>query len=194
LGADAPGLRRYASAREPMSRDRDSPAESTSALAHAGRLDDTLAFLRLFWEVDHEMRAASKRMRAKLGVTGPERLVIRMLGEFQEMSSGELAALLHLHPSTLTVTINRLVRRGLIDRRADERDARRAVLSLTPAGRRLDRLRSDTLEARVRHALAQLPKHKVACVRDVLGALARELARDAPRGRRNSSRFPASRR
>lgn len=138
-------------------------------------LDDVLTFMRLLWAVDHGMRSVSKRMRGHVGVTGPERLVLRMLGQFPGLSAGELASLLHVHPSTLTGALNRLVRRHLIERRADERDGRRAVLALTSEGSRLDRLRSGTVEARVRRALSSVAESKIAAARDVLSVLAREL-------------------
>lgn len=138
-------------------------------------LDDVLTFMRLLWAVDHGMRTVSKQMKAHVGVTGPERLILRMLGHFPSVSPGELALLLHVHPSTLTGVLKRLVGRKLIDRRADSRDGRQALLALTGAGSRLDRLRAGTVEAHVRQALRGMPKSKVSAAREILGALARAL-------------------
>lgn len=151
---------------------RDPSIESRVEPDH---LDRVLTFMRLLWAVDHGMRSMSKRMRAHVGVTGPERLVLRMLGRFPGISAGELAKLLHVHPSTLTIVLSRLVRRRLVTRRAAGEDARRAVLVLTPAGEHLDRLRSGTVEARIRRALAKLPPQRIAAAQDVLSAIAEEL-------------------
>jgi DNA-binding MarR family transcriptional regulator len=145
----------------------DPPAEQ--------QLGDTLLFMRLLWAVDHGMRSVSKRMRWHLGVTGPERLVLRMLGQFPRISAGSLASLLHVHPSTLTAALDRLGRRGLIRRQAHTQDGRRAVLRLTPAGGRVDRLRSGTVEACVERVLRRVPRRKTAAARDLLEALAEEL-------------------
>ena len=139
-------------------------------------LDETIAFMRLLWALDHGMRSVSKEMRANLGVTGPERLILRMAGLYTRLSPRDLSRLLHLHPSSLTPALERLVRRGLLARSTDPRDGRRAILELTIAGRRIDRLRAGTIEARVRRALASA-RREVAAASKVLATLAAEFER-----------------
>ena len=134
--------------------------------------DETIAFMRLLWALDHGMRSVSKEMRANLGVTGPERLILRMVGLYTRLSPRDLSRLLHLHPSSLTPALERLVRRGLLARSTDPRDGRRAILELTIAGRRINRLRAGTIEARVRRALASARRSEVAVASKVLAALA----------------------
>ena len=46
------------------------------------------------------------------------------------------------HPSTLTGVLRRLETRGMLLRRSDPRDARRALFGLTPRGRKMDTLRT----------------------------------------------------
>ncbi len=101
-------------------------------------LGPVLEFMRLLWATDHGLQSASKAMATRLGVTGPQRLVIRILGRRAELSAGELSRILLVHPSTLTGVLQRLQGRGLVERRADPQDRRRALLRLTPAGRRVD--------------------------------------------------------
>lgn len=141
----------------------------------AERLGEVLDFMRLLWGVDHALQSMSKRMEVSLGVTGPQRLVIRIVGRFPGISAGELANVLHIHPSTLTGILKRLEGRGIIERAQDEEDARRALFSLTAKGRDLDGLRIGTVEAIVRRSLAKLPPRKVGAARDVLNALATAL-------------------
>jgi len=136
-----------------------------------------LDFMRVLWAVDHGLHSASKRMEANLGVTGLQRFAIRMLGRFPTISAGRLAELLFVHPSTLTGVLRRLEERGYIVRRADPNDARRALFALTPEGRALNSLQSGTVEAAVRRALAGVSERKLAATREVLEAVARELAR-----------------
>ena len=64
-------------------------------------LPDVLQFMQLLWAVVHGLDKASKRMSAEIGVTGPQRLVLRVVGLFPGLSAGDLAAILHVHPSTL---------------------------------------------------------------------------------------------
>src|SRR5512146_2700458 len=88
-------------------------------------------FLRLLWAVDHGLQSASKRMAQSLGVTGPQRLVIRIVGRVPGISPRRLAEGLHVHPTTLTGVLTRLVDHGLLARRGDASDRRRMILTLT---------------------------------------------------------------
>lgn len=142
------------------------------------RLGEVLEFMRLLWAVDHALQSTSKRMESSLGVTGPQRLVIRIVGRFPQISAGELAEVLHIHPSTLTGVLKRLEARGIIDRKIDSGDARRALFSLTTKGKEVDALRNGTVEATVRKALAKIPSRKVVAARDVLEELANTLIED----------------
>ncbi len=136
-----------------------------------------LGFMRALWALDHALQSASKRMEAGLGVTAPQRLVVRIVGRFPGISAGELSAILHLHPSTLTGVLQRLGERGLVVRRADPADARRALLELTAKGRAVDALRSGTVEAAVRRALRRLSPSAERVVRETAETLSAELAR-----------------
>lgn len=132
--------------------------------------------MRALWAVDHGLLTTSKKMRAKLGVTGPQRLVIRIVGHHPGISAGDLASIMHLHPSSLTGVLKRLVGMGLLARTADPADGRRAVLQLTRKGRALDGLKKATVEARVETALRALDARDVATAETVLRAVARALA------------------
>src|SRR4051812_986222 len=112
-----------------------------------------LKLLQVLWALDHALNARSKAMGASLGVTGPQRTALRLVTLTPGISSGELAALLHLHPSTLTGVLERLVRRGFLERRAAPFDARGGLLKVTPAGKRLLSRRRGTIEEVVRIAL-----------------------------------------
>jgi DNA-binding MarR family transcriptional regulator len=144
----------------------------------ARRLGRGLEFMRRLWAVDHELQSTSKWMEARLGVTGPQRLVIRMIGCFPGISAGALAEMLHVHPSTLTGVLRRLDDRGAIRRSSDPRDSRRALFWLTARGRRVDRLRSGTVEAAITRALAHASPRTLAAARGLLEHVAFELARE----------------
>src|SRR5262245_43976983 len=73
------------------------------------RLDGSLDFMRLLWSVEHRLQSSSKRMASSLGITGPQRLVLRIVGQFPGLSAKELARIVHLHPSTITGILQRLV-------------------------------------------------------------------------------------
>ena len=133
--------------------------------------------MRTLWALDHALQTRSRRMAAHQGVTGPQRLTLRIIGRHPGITAGRLAAVLHLHPSTLTEILARLQRRRLIRRLSDPRDRRRALFRLTDLGRRCDAARSGTVESAVRAALARLPARDIAATRTVLAGLARDLRR-----------------
>jgi MarR family transcriptional regulator, organic hydroperoxide resistance regulator len=141
----------------------------------------TLAFLRSLWAVDHGLRSLSKQMQASLGVTGPQRLVLRMLGRLPAVMPSELAELLHLDRSTVSGVLERLAEQRLLVRRPHPEDGRSVLVALSARGKLLDRETPGTVEASVERALATLPRRDVDAAIRVLDAVARELANEGRR-------------
>jgi DNA-binding MarR family transcriptional regulator len=139
------------------------------------QLGEVLEFMRLLWAVDHGLQSTSKRMESTLGITGPQRLVLRLVGRFPGITAGTLAQILHVHPSTLTGVLKRLEKRGLIERKSDPLDGRKALFALTEPGRALDIPSTGTVEAVVQRVLAKMPRTRILHTQDVLTALAAEL-------------------
>src|SRR5882757_5353047 len=109
-----------------------------TALGRLGRpqlTGETLRFMQRLWDLVHALDVRSKRMAKTLGVTGPQRLVIRVLGRSPEMTASDIAETLGMHPSTLTGILSRLEGHGMIERKVDEADRRRARFRLTPRGK-----------------------------------------------------------
>lgn len=138
-------------------------------------LGEVLEFMRLLWAVDHGLQSTSKQMEARMGITGPQRLVLRLVGRFPDISAGQLATILHVHPSTLTGVLKRLQERGLLDRRADPKDARKALFGLTGKGQALDVPSEGTVESAVQRVLERLPRTRILATQEALAALAEEL-------------------
>ena len=155
-----------------MSRSEKDDAE------HLPKLGKVLEFLRLLWAVDHGIQRTSKRMHAKLGVTALQRMMIRIVGRVSGMSAGDLAEMMHVHPSTLTGALDKLVRSGALLRKVDPDDARRALLFLGAKGKTIDAVRSGTVEAAVRKAFAQLSDQQIEHAAEVLQEIARALDDD----------------
>jgi DNA-binding MarR family transcriptional regulator len=138
-------------------------------------LGEVLDFMRLIWALDHALQQTSKRMRSAIGVTAPQRLVIRLVARFPGIPAGQIARLLHVHPSTLTGILQRLERQGLVRRRPDPKDRRRALLGITEKGRRIELAGENTVEAAVRRVIARTPRATLQRARQVLAALAAAL-------------------
>lgn len=135
-------------------------------------LDAVLDFMRLLWSVEHGLQRLSKRMESEFGITGPQRLVLRVVGKFPGLSAGELAHIVRLHPSTITGILQRLVTRGLIDRARDPGDSRRARLQLKPRARAFTRVSTGTVEQAVTQALRRAGAANVSAARRVLAEIA----------------------
>jgi MarR family transcriptional regulator, organic hydroperoxide resistance regulator len=157
---------------------KQQPTAETEASRERYRLPNTLSFMRLLWAVDHGLRSLSKRMQAQIGITAPQRLVLRIVGKFPNLMPSELADLMHLDRGTLSGIVERLVAQDLLTRKPHEADGRSVTLQLTARGRDFDRETAGTVEASVRRALGKLPRSKVEIAAEVLEAVARELVRD----------------
>jgi DNA-binding MarR family transcriptional regulator len=144
-----------------------------------------LRFMRTLWALDHALHCTSKRMAGTLGVTGPQRLVIRLVGRQPAITAGELARSMHVHPSTLTGIVRRLERDGLVSRTVDVVDRRQVRFALTGSGRRIDIRTGGTVEAAVERALARAPAAEADAAARLLATITAALRdqRRAPRRR-----------
>jgi DNA-binding MarR family transcriptional regulator len=144
------------------------------------QLNGSLTFMRTLWRLVHALDVRSKWMERNLGVTGPQRLVLRIVGQSPGISAGEIAETLDLHRSTLTGILARLQERGMLVRTGDPADRRRATFRLTAHGASIDRERRGTVEAAVRRTLARSSHEEVECTEAMLARLVTELERLDP--------------
>jgi DNA-binding MarR family transcriptional regulator len=150
-------------------------------------LDATLDFMRLLWSIEHRLQSTSKRMEAEIGVTGPQRLVLKVVSRTPGVSAGDLAHIVRLHPSTVTGILQRLVRKGLLDRDRDPGDSRRVRLRVRPGARRFTSRSRGTVESAVARALAGVPSGHTRHARRVLAAIAAALENPGPPERRQGA-------
>jgi DNA-binding MarR family transcriptional regulator len=158
-------------------------------------LGPALDFLRRLWSLNHALEMLSARLDQRLGVTAQQRLVIRCVGKYPGVTAGQLAALLHVDPGTASATLKRLEEKGLVERRRDPRDMRRAALGLTSKGREIDRPQQGTVEEASEKLLSEIPTEdafKVAAILERFTALLAESnageTRPASRPRRPKTR------
>jgi MarR family transcriptional regulator, organic hydroperoxide resistance regulator len=139
---------------------------------------ETLQFMQRMWDFVHALDVRSKRMMQSLGVTGPQRLVIRLLGQKPGQTASDIASILGKHPSTLTGVLARLEARHLIVREIDPADRRRARFKLTPGGKKINKESKGTVEAATRRALGRVSPTSIETTLDLVGKLVEELVRD----------------
>lgn len=141
-------------------------------------LGPALEFLQRLWALDHVLGALSSNMAGRLGVTAQQRLILRCLGTYPGLPAGHLAALLHVDPGTISAALRRLEARGLVERRRDPRDQRRAALGLTAQGRALDRAIPGTVEHAVEGLLAEVDRADLDAAARVLERLTARLSEE----------------
>lgn len=153
------------------------PSRNMNGMKRRDKSDttETFEFLRLLWRVNHALERRSKHMHAQLGITGPQRMVVRFVGRAPGISAGELARTLHLDPGTLTPTFRALESQRLLVRTRDTNDRRRVLLHLTARGRRLDTETPRTVESAVRRVIAGRSAGSLEHTRQTLEALATAL-------------------
>ena len=139
---------------------------------------ETLQFMQRMWDFVHALDVRSKRMMLTIGVTGPQRLVLRLVGQQPKQTASEIAAMLGKHPSTLSGVLARLEERGLLLRESDPDDRRRARFTLTAAGKKIDRERRGTVEAATRRALGRVRPEDIEKTLGLVAVLVEELERE----------------
>jgi DNA-binding MarR family transcriptional regulator len=161
----------------------------------ARRPDKVLEFMRVLWALDHAMQERSKAMGAQLGITSPQRLALRLIDQQPGITSGEVAELLHLDPSTLTGVLQRLETNGMLTRSRDKADGRKARLTITSQGSGLLGQHEHTVESIVRDALGIEKEKAIRKASAVIERLTAALVDSPPPSAKNAKKKrPATRR
>jgi DNA-binding MarR family transcriptional regulator len=103
--------------------------------------------------------------------------ILDHLDDVEPTNLMDLARHMGVTPSTMSLAVERLVRRGYILRARDPRDRRRLELRLSPAGVRVKQAQQVLEPARVRGMLAELPAEERALGLRGLALLARAAER-----------------
>ena len=148
-------------------------AEATQTGFH---LEPALDFLQHLWQLNHALERMSLQMERKLGVTAQQRLFVRCIGKYPGMTASQLAAVMHLDRGTVSVSLRRLTKKGLVTGKRDPRDNRRVALALTVKGKSLDRPDPGTVEHAVERLLVKVGRANVDSAKEVLTRLAEDLA------------------
>jgi len=102
----------------------------------------------------------TQKLSRQYGLTGPQSGVLRSLVHHGSSSSADLSRMLYVTPSNITGIIDRLERKGLVERIKKEGDRRVALITLTKEGTRLGKKMPDPIERRLISELADLdPAH-----------------------------------
>ena len=146
---------------------------------------DLAAVVDAIRRILHTLRSSARQAEARAGVTGAQLFVLQTLAEAPAASLNELAGRTLTHQSTVSVVVNRLVRRGLVLKRRAADDARRVELRLSPNGRALVRRSPQAAQGRLIDGLRALPRGEAG----ELARLLRRLTRTMGATRESASMF-----
>ena len=125
-------------------------------------------------------------VRRKITLSAHQASVLDHLDDIEPTNLRTLAAHMGVTPSTMCITVNRLVRQKYVARRRDAHDGRQVNLLLTPAGVRVKSEKSVLDPARVKNVLEHLqPReqrealHGLALLAQASHAAMNELSRNA---------------
>ncbi len=132
-------------------------------------------------QIVHTLHGASREIERTLGITGAQLFVLAQLRATPSLSINALAERTMTHQSTVSVVVNRLVRRALVKKVRAAADARRVELTLTPAGAVLLGKAPEAMQVRLARAIVSLEPATRDALGQGLGDLVRALGvADAP--------------
>ncbi len=103
----------------------------------------------------------SVKMSRQYSLTAPQSGVLRSLSRGGPLSSASLSRELCVTPSNITGIIDRLEKKGLVQRSRMQDDRRVTLIQLTELGSQLSRNLPDPIEVRLISGLSELPPKKV---------------------------------
>jgi DNA-binding MarR family transcriptional regulator len=134
-------------------------------------LDDAAEIVNALRRIVRALELYSQAVHKAFGLTGPQLWAMKTLHRHGALTMTDLATALAVQPSTLSLLIDRLQKRGLV-RRLRQRDDRRVVeLRLTAEGARLAARAPSAAQGRLLHGLRSLPPARLRTIRRALGDL-----------------------
>ena len=134
------------------------------------------ALLDAIRRIVQSLHASSRDSQRRIGLSAAQLFVLRTLAGADGLSINELAARTFTHQSSVSVVASRLEQRRLVRRRVDPADARRRLIVLTPAGRRMLQSAPGAAQEQLVAAVRALPVSSRRSTARVLGSLADAMA------------------
>lgn len=120
--------------RPPNRAEQESTALSGEGLNTTVRLSAERRVLNALRRIVHAVDLHSRKLVQQCSVTAPQLVCLQTLAEEGSLTLRGLAEKVHVNPSTLVGILDRLERKGLMERRRDRQDRRSVSLTLTEQG------------------------------------------------------------
>lgn len=136
----------------------DPTNDSVRAAAPEDRYD--LRILSAIRQVIRRIEVDSRRLAASHQITGPQLITLITVVERGPIAAAAIARHIHVSASTMVGILDRLESKGLVERRRDATDRRRAYVSATDAGRSLVAQAPYPLQYSLQNALNRLSERQ----------------------------------
>lgn len=110
----------------------------------------------------------SQEVFKTFGLTGPQLWALKTLKREGALATSTLAEALAVQPSTLSILVDRLERRGLVRRLRPREDRRFVEIALTPKGKDLATRAPEAAQGRLLHGLGRLSSTEQAAIRSAV--------------------------
>ena len=147
-----------------------------AARTRARAASDVRAALDAFRRIVQSLRVDRRAGSRPTGLSSAQLFALQQIAEHPQASINDLAALTFTHQSSVSVVIQRLVRRRLVAKVAARDDRRRQCLALTAGGRRVLRRTPVATQERLINAISVLPAAERRQLARSLGAVALAVA------------------
>lgn len=111
--------------------------EARAKTATAGAAGVTREIAEALWKLLASGKPRFPMIAAEFDLSPQQLHMLRMLHERETLPMGQIAELLYCDASNVTLLVDRLEQRGLIERRPDPADRRVKQIAVTAAGRKL---------------------------------------------------------
>jgi DNA-binding MarR family transcriptional regulator len=127
----------------------------------------------LLAQANRQMSTSLERALAEEGVQIEHWRILEVLSDELGRSMGELAELVLMNHPALTKTVDRMVSRGLVHRRADPEDSRRVLVYITDRGLELMARLRERVDQHHDEVTAAVGPRKAEQLKKLLGELIR---------------------
>ena len=142
-----------------------------------GNRDSITRIIESLRVIGRAMRKSGRDAERKLGISGAQLHILQELEDRPAQSINQLAARTYTHQSSVSMVVARLVDNQLATRSASSNDARRAVISLTPAGKAMLKRSPAGAQGRIVAALQSMQHEELQDLAESLQKLDEVLSR-----------------
>lgn len=130
--------------------------------------DDAVEIVNGLRRVVRAVELYSQEVNREFGLTGPQLWALKTLSRRGPLATTELSRALAVQPSTLSLLVNRLEKRGLVRRNRPREDRRFVEIGLTARGAALAKRAPEPAQGRLLHGLRAVPGREVRAIRSAV--------------------------